>query len=242
MSRVYGYARKSTAKQKIERQIDNIERAFPAAIIYQETYTGTKMHGRPEFEKLLKKVQSGDTIVFDSVSRMSRNSVEGVQTYFDLYDKGVNLVFLKERHIDTAFYDEQKARGLQKVASTGHAATDKLVAAFVDAMNEYIKDNAVEQIKIAFDQSQKEVDDLRQRTKEGLAQAKKRGSQIGAAKGRTYETQKAKMAKEKIKKHNKTFGGTLDNEETRKLAGISHVTFYKYKQELIEEFNSTHEK
>lgn len=46
---------------------------------------------------------------------------------------------------------------------------------------------------------------------------------------------KAIEAKEKIKKYNKDFEGTLNNEETWKLAGISKMTFYKYKKELLAE-------
>ena len=59
------------------------------------TYTGTKTDGRKKFEQLLKIIKSGDTIVFDSVSRMSRNAEVGFQIYQELYDKGVELVFLK---------------------------------------------------------------------------------------------------------------------------------------------------
>ena len=69
----YGYARISTKQQSIERQIRNISAAFPDARIYREAYTGTKIE-RPEFEKLLKRLKSGDTVVFDSVSRMSRDA------------------------------------------------------------------------------------------------------------------------------------------------------------------------
>ena len=39
--------------------------------------TGTKFQGRKELEKILDKVYAGDTIIFDSVSRMSRDAEEG---------------------------------------------------------------------------------------------------------------------------------------------------------------------
>ena len=96
---IFGYCRISTDRQNIERQIRNIQKAYPDAIIKQEVYTGTKTDGRKVFEQLLKIVRSGDTIVFDSVSRMSRNAEIGFQVYQELYDKGVELVFLKEPHI-----------------------------------------------------------------------------------------------------------------------------------------------
>lgn len=44
----------------------------------------------------MSKVQPGDTIVFDSVSRMSRDEEEGFKDYKALYEKGVILIFLNE--------------------------------------------------------------------------------------------------------------------------------------------------
>ena len=78
--KVFGYARISTLKQSIERQIRNIKAVYPDAVIVTEKYTGTKMD-RPEWSKLYKKAQAGDLIVFDSVSRMSRDAEEGFQVY-----------------------------------------------------------------------------------------------------------------------------------------------------------------
>ena len=55
---------------------------------------------------LLKLVKEGDTIVFDSVSRMSGNADEGFNAYEELYNRGVSLVFLKEPHINTDTYKQ----------------------------------------------------------------------------------------------------------------------------------------
>ena len=74
MSTEYGYARISTPKQNIERQVRNILAAHPKAHIIREIFTGTKFQGRKELDKLLRKIKEGDTIIFDSVSRMSRNA------------------------------------------------------------------------------------------------------------------------------------------------------------------------
>ena len=76
---IYGYCRISTPQQNIERQVRNILAAYPTAHILQEVYTGTTYQGRRELDKLLHSVQAGDTIVFDSVSRMSRSADEGCQ-------------------------------------------------------------------------------------------------------------------------------------------------------------------
>ena len=91
MNKIYGYARISRKEQSIDRQIRNIRAACPDVHIVQEAYTGRIMQ-RPEWDKLFSKVSNGDTIIFDSVSRMSRSADDGVQTYFQLMDRGVSLV------------------------------------------------------------------------------------------------------------------------------------------------------
>ena len=74
MAHIYGYARVSTKTQRLARQIDNINAAYPeVSHIYTEKYTGTSVEGRTEWQKLFRFVDKGDTIVFDSVSRMSRH-------------------------------------------------------------------------------------------------------------------------------------------------------------------------
>lgn len=80
---IYGYARISTPKQSIDRQIRNIKAAYPKAVILQDEFTGTKL-SRPNFDKLLRIVTKGDMIVFDSVSRMSRNATDGFMVYQEL--------------------------------------------------------------------------------------------------------------------------------------------------------------
>lgn len=234
MGTVYGYCRISTDKQSIERQVRNILALCPDAKIYKEIYTGTKVQGRDELKKILKKIQQGDTIVFDSVSRMSRNADEGIKLYFELYDKGVELVFIKERHIDTAAYKQALDSAGIKIDSDGTAESE-LVSDITKAINKFMRTKAADDIRKAFDQAQKEVDDLHERTKEGIETARLNGKRIGTQTGDTWETKKAAAAKEVIKKHNKDFGGNLTNEETWTLAGISKMSFYKYKKELQQE-------
>lgn len=227
MSRQYGYCRISTGRQNIERQVRNIQSTFPDALIVKEVYTGTKFQGRKELDKILDKVQSGDTIIFDSVSRMSRDAEDGYKLYEKLFRKGISLVFLKEPHINTETY--QKAMANQ-IALTG----DK-VDLILEGVNHYLMELAKEQIRLAFEQAEKEVSDLHQRTKEGIETARLNGKQIGQPKGATYETQKAKAAKEIIRRHNKSFGGSLSDAETMRQAGISRKSLYKYKRELLED-------
>ena len=229
---LYGVARISTGKQSIERQVRNILEKYPNAKMIQETYTGTKLQGRKEFENLLKIIQKDDTIVFDEVSRMSRNKEEGSALYEKLFNDGVNLIFLKEPHINTEVYKTALENQIKIRLETGNKATDDLINSIIDALNIFTIELAKDQVRIAFDKAQAEVDRLHQRTKEGILTAKLNGKKVGRVKGVTIESKKSKAAKGIILKHSIDFDGTLDNDECIKLAGISRNSFFKYKKEL----------
>ena len=102
--KTYGYCRISRKTQNIERQVRNITKVYPDAYIVKEAFTGTKIQGRKELDKLLKVIRQGDTVVFDSASRMSRNADEAIELYENLFNGGINLVFLKEPHINSEVY------------------------------------------------------------------------------------------------------------------------------------------
>ena len=233
----YGICRVSTKKQDISRQERNILSVYPKAFIIKETYTGTKLEGRTEFEKVLKKVVKGDTLIFDSVSRMSRNSKEGTELYEKLFNKGINIVFLKESYINTDVYKQTIDSRIKIEVNTGNKSTDNLINSMIKLLSNYAIDIAKEQIKRAFEEAQKEVDDLHQKTREGMLTAKLKGKQIGRKKGATVETKKAKETKELILKHSKTFDGTLTDKELIKLAGVHKETYYIYKKQLKEEMS-----
>ena len=220
---VYGYCRISTPQQKIDRQVENILRVYPDAVIIKEAYSGRRMD-RPEWMKIYKKFHPEDVVVFDEVSRMSRNADEGAEVYQELFERGIELRFLKEPHIDTATY--------RKALANLISMTGTNVDFILEGINKYLMALAKEQIRLAFMQAEKEVEFLRRRTAEGLRQAKANGSQIGNKAGSTFATKKSKAAKEIISRHSKAFGGSLDDTEVMRLCGCSRNTYYKYKKEL----------
>ncbi|WP_080464523.1 recombinase family protein, partial [Lactiplantibacillus plantarum] len=57
----YGYARVSTTDQKLANQIELLKLAG-AEKIFQEKFTGTTTE-RPEFQKLLRVLKTGDTLI-----------------------------------------------------------------------------------------------------------------------------------------------------------------------------------
>lgn len=244
--RTYGYCRISTKEQSIERQRTNIKRVYPDAILIEDEYTGTKIEGRRNFEKLIKTVKPGDLIVFDSVSRMSRNAEDGIKLYKDLYSNGVELVFLKEPQINTETYKNAMDKEIQSV-ETGDQDSDELVNGMINLVTRYIIRLAEKQIKIAFDQAEKEVMDLRERTREGMREVKARNARIiagiedgeikkiGRKTGDKLITKKSVAIKAEIRKYAKEYGGSLTDAQIMKLTGVARNTYYKYKKELINE-------
>lgn len=183
---LYGYARISKPKQSIDRQIRNIKAAYPEAVIVQEVFTRTRIDRR-EWQKLFNRVKNGDTIIFDSVSRLSGNAVDGFSAYEELYNRGVNLVFLKEPHINTDTYKQALQNNVRLTGGN--------VDFILEGVNKYLMALAQEQIRLAFAQSEKEVEDLHQRTKEGIETARLNGKQIGQKPGATLVTKRVSQQK-----------------------------------------------
>jgi len=86
-------------------------------------------------------------------------------------------------------------------------------------------------IRIAFEQAEKEVQDLHQRTREGIETARLNGKQIGQRPGNNLKVKKAGPAKEKILKYSKDFNGNLDDQACIKVVESIVQTFgqiYEY--------------
>jgi DNA invertase Pin-like site-specific DNA recombinase len=228
---IYAYCRVSTTHQRIARQITNITAIYPNATIIKEFYTGTKQD-RPNWNKLMHIINKEDTIVFDSVSRMSRNAEEGFKDYKMLYERGIHLVFLNEPLINTSVFDSTRNNLLKVDIATGNAAVDDFFKGNIELINNFMMALAEEQIKTAFDQAEKEVTDLHSRISQGIREAKKNGVKIGISKGTSLTTKKSLSCKSIILKHSKDFGGSLEDPEVIKLCGCSRNSYYKYKKEI----------
>ena len=231
MSKIYGYVRISTAKQSLERQRQNILAEYPDAQIFEEVFTGTSLYNRDEFNKLMRLVAEGDLLVFDEVSRLSRNAEEGFKVYSGLYNRGVRLVFLKEGYLNTDKYKNALERQITLSLETGDKAVDKFGNGLISLLNAFILDMAERDIYSAFETAQKEVEYLHKRTSEGVRRAIAEGKQVGRKQGVSVETKKAVRAKEIIRKHSRAFGGSLNDSEVMALIGCTKNSFYKYKKQ-----------
>ena len=228
---IYGYCRVSTNHQRIARQITNIKAVYPSATLIKEFYTGTTQN-RPLWDKLVRQIKRGDTIVFDSVSRMSRNAEEGFRDYKTLYAAGVNLIFLNEPLINTSVFESTKNNLLKISVQTGNAAVDDYFKGNVALINDLLMALAEEQIKSAFLQSEKEVSDLHSRISQGMRESKNSGTRIGLMRGTKLTTKKSVQCKAIIRKHSTDFGGALSDRDVMKLCGCTKNSYYKYKREL----------
>lgn len=231
MTKIYGYCRVSTPKQHIDRQVKNIRSRYPDAEIYRDEWTGRTME-RKGWRSLMQKVESDShcTIVFDEVSRMSRDAKEGFETYEKLMDMGVELIFLKEPYINTEVYKDALKGSIE---NTGNEIAD----IYIDATNRLLKLLAKRQIETAFSLAQKEVDYLRLRTKEGIRIARENGKQIGAPIGRHVVTKKEKHCKPEIWRLAKDFNGSNTDREVMRILQIDKNTYYKYKRKIEAEQN-----
>lgn len=93
----YGYARVSTAKQmkdgnSIEDQTAKLKEAGAQEIV-TDAYTGTKLD-RPNFTKLLERLQPGDTLIVTKLDRLARSAVEGGTIVQELHAKGIKIHIL----------------------------------------------------------------------------------------------------------------------------------------------------
>ena len=231
---LYAYCRVSTERQSLKRQMENImsadDGAYRNAKFFSDRFTGSTLD-RPEWNRLYKRLHPGDTIVFDSVSRLSRDAEGGAALYQELYEMGVNLVFLNEPHCNTECY---RQAATASIPATGNEIAD----IYVEATNRVLMILASRQIAIAFEQAEKERLDICQRVKDGMRAAKIAAAEhgiektYGLAPGTKLTTRKSVAAKAVIMKHSKDFNGTLTDLEVIKLCGISRNTYYRYKQQL----------
>lgn len=157
----------------------------------------------------------------------------GCELYEQLFNRNITLIFLKESHINSDVYKQALQNQIKLDFNIGDKATDEFMNSIIEALNKLIIALAKKQIEKAFEQAEKEVVDLHQKTSEGMLTAKLEGKRIGQPKGAKLITKKSKIAKEQILKYNKDFDGSLTDSECIKLIGIARNTYYNYKKQLI---------
>ena len=149
----YGYVRVSSRDQNEERQMIAMQDfGVEKKQIYLDKQSG-KDFERPQYQKLLRKIKSGDTLVIKSIDRLGRNYDEIlVQWRTITKQKKAAIVVL-----DMPLLDTRQNRDL----------TGTLIADIVLQLLSYV--------------AQTEREFIKQRQKEGIAAAKARGVKFGRA-------------------------------------------------------------
>mgnify|MGYP002712018434 FL=1 len=244
MGKIYGYCRISTKHQEIGRQQVNILRAYPTALIFEETHSGGDYNGCVILDRLLKIVKEGDTIVFDSVSRFSRDNVTGPIEYKRLFKDNINLVFLNEPYINTDNY--------KKALDVAIPKTGTFVDPILAGVEEALLQLAEKQVQDAFDQANKELLDIRLRTSQALQRKiaeneylpEEQRVRIGTQKGDVFNTKKKQIAVQCIIDGikngypddvimNNISGDLRKQLPDSKYKTISRNTYYNYKREVL---------
>lgn len=145
------------------------------------------------------------------------------------YDKAV---IITEAYSGTTMNRLEWNKLYKKVLQNNVSLTGTNVDYILEGVNKYLMALAKEQIKLAFEKSEKEVEDLHQRTKEGIATARLNGKQIGQKQEAKLITKKFIEAKKQMQKYSKDFDGQLSDADCMRMIGLARNTFYKYKREM----------
>ncbi|EJR50134.1 hypothetical protein IIO_06447 [Bacillus cereus VD115] len=149
-----GYVRVSSKDQNEERQIVNMRKnGIDERDIFIDKKTGSNMD-RENYQAMKRYARSGDTIVFDSLTRLGRTMNDILEEFKYYEEQKINLEFLKEPFINVTY--------------NGNATNDVIQSAI---------QKATATILSAF--AEKERQDIRQRQAEGIALSKSQGKHLG---------------------------------------------------------------
>lgn len=157
MNKIYCYIRISTDKQEYSRQVQIFkDKGYINGVnceYVEETFTGTKTK-RPKFDELIKKMEKGDTLICESLSRLSRG---GVVKTLDLITE-----FIQKKQINVTIFKE----GFYLRAGEKPDANTNLLLGIFSVLGQF------------------ERDLISERTKEGLKAVKSKGKSLGKPKGK----------------------------------------------------------
>lgn len=147
----YAYIRVSSRDQNEDRQkIAMVEYGIAPGNIYMDKQSG-KDFERPGYQRLLRKLKAGDTIVVKSIDRLGRNYDEILEQW---------RLLTKQKQVDIIVLDMPLLNTKQ-----GKDLTGVVIADIVMQLLSYV--------------AQTEREFLQQRQAEGIAAAKSRGVQFG---------------------------------------------------------------
>jgi DNA invertase Pin-like site-specific DNA recombinase len=97
--RKIGYARVSSQGQNLDRQIGAL-RAEGVDAIYREKASGKSTRGRPELEKAIDALGTGDVLVVAEWDRATRSMMDGITIIQRVASRGALVKVLDKPHLD----------------------------------------------------------------------------------------------------------------------------------------------
>ncbi|EOP78622.1 hypothetical protein IGM_06573 [Bacillus cereus HuB4-4] len=150
----FGYVRVSSKDQNEERQIENMKcLGIEDRDIFIDKQSGKNMK-RENYQMLKRLARTGDTIIFDSLTRLGRSMNDVLEEFRYYEQQRINLQFIKEPFINVNYSGESTNDVIQQAVQK---ATLTILSAFAE----------------------KERNDIKQRQAEGIALAKKQGKSLG---------------------------------------------------------------
>ncbi len=94
-----GYARVSSEGQNLERQIGAL-RAVRCEKIFREKASGKSTRDRPQLEKAIDALGTGDVLVVAEWDRATRSMVDGITIMERVHARGATIMVLDKPHLD----------------------------------------------------------------------------------------------------------------------------------------------
>lgn len=113
---LFGYARVSTIAQSVDEQVEQLKQAgVTENYLFTEKYTGTKVD-RPTFQKMIRQLRDGDTIVVTKLDRFARNTKEALEVIDPLLERNITIKVLNLGTIENTPMGRMIMRTLLSVA------------------------------------------------------------------------------------------------------------------------------
>lgn len=228
MPKEFAYCSSGCSRPQFEKQINSINRKYPNALIIKESYSKT-VTDRSELTKLLAQLERDDTLIVNSMDRLSRDPDELLHYYKRLIEKGVHLIFINQPYMNTDIYTSAYENMMTHSYKSKDEDVDKGLSHLLSA-----------QISRILEKSWEDLQMNRDHMRETYEKSREEEQNAGRTKGKKYESRKSYMVKELIKRYNQNYDGTMNDVQTMEqirseMGTISRNTYYKYKKELARE-------
>jgi DNA invertase Pin-like site-specific DNA recombinase len=201
-NKTFAYARVSTDEQNLDRQTEELSKyVVDTRDIFCDKESG-KNFKRPQYQALKSILRKGDTLVIKELDRLGRD-MDGIKSeWHELQQKGIAIIVLDNPILSTQGKTDLEA---------------KLIGNIVFELYSYM--------------AQKERDKLRQRQKEGIAAAKKKGKHLGRPR-LAFDTEQFEEVYSRWKK------GQIKAVNAMKELDMTKASFYKQ----VKDFEKKNEK